>query len=578
MKRSFCRVWIILVLSCTIDLRASETLINHDEVVWSRIDPKSFIQYVSFIQLFPQSPRLLEAKERLLQFCSLYTDQEVATEFVNHLAEQNYSSQTLDHILKILFPQIVGVKDGKHDRVNELSPIEKRFYKKLEQTLSSPYWKSVQKLEDLKELGNDEIDVVQVSITMARQSGKVITEEEEQRLHAQVDVLALMAAMRLPSEPSLYDIVDAINRILFFDQKVSYPPRSQDKTHIDQYSSLPQILSSRKGVCLGTSVLFWALAQRLNLPLEAVTVPGHIYLQIPITNYQGSIDYRRVETTARGIHLPEEVYRPLQKNLQQVRDLKQTLAFVFINEASMHLSSGAYSQAAKLYKLSLPILNQESDLFCLELYSYAMAMSGECQKALEILNSIAPRYRSYIQDPTSEESLQTLEPLLCLDLVENKVSWEVIRDIFAIRDMDYKSKERALHEWKGWKKKYPKSSLVAKYLAISFLNLKKENEALSSFYDMGEGMYRDTSSLMMVMNLQVARQDWGKTWDLAKKISKRLSQKDRQPKSPWALWIWELMQKYPSAECYVDLLQGKDEVGAVNRESSELEFALKVQS
>ena len=75
-----------------------------------------------------------------------------------------------------------------------------------------------------------------------------------------------------------------------------FPPHSLYAKDIDVYTFLPSVLDSRRGVCLGVSILYLCLAQRLDLPLEAMTPPGHIYVR-----YGEDLN---IETTARGIDVP----------------------------------------------------------------------------------------------------------------------------------------------------------------------------------------------------------------------------------------------------------------------------------
>jgi len=91
------------------------------------------------------------------------------------------------------------------------------------------------------------------------------------------------------------------------------------------FSKLTTVLDSKKGVCLGVSVLYLCLAQRLDLPLEL-----SFHLVIFFVRHVTQESEINIETTARGINYPSENYLDVNTKLLKKADLKEVIGFIFI--------------------------------------------------------------------------------------------------------------------------------------------------------------------------------------------------------------------------------------------------------
>src|ERR1700761_5200171 len=120
---------------------------------------------------------------------------------------------------------------------------------------------------------------------------------------ALIDLMALQILTRITFEDPPAKKIRAINHFIFEEMGFRFPPHSSHAKDIDLYTFLPSVLDSRRGVCLGVSILYISLAQRLKLDLQMVTPPGHIF----VCWRQGK-EVINIETTARGIHIPDEKY------------------------------------------------------------------------------------------------------------------------------------------------------------------------------------------------------------------------------------------------------------------------------
>ncbi|SPN73306.1 hypothetical protein C10C_0121 [Chlamydia serpentis] len=149
-----------------------------------------------------------------------------------------------------------------------------------------------------------------------------------------------------PSTPGTTEFhkatIEAINTILFYEEAIRYP--SKKEMFSDEFSFLSSVTDRKFGVCLGVTSLYFSLSQRLDLPLEAVTPPGHIYLR-----YRGG--EVNIETTAGGRHLPTENYCDcLAIEELQVRTPKEIIGLTFMNQGSFALQKKRYKEAERAYK------------------------------------------------------------------------------------------------------------------------------------------------------------------------------------------------------------------------------------
>ncbi|AFS28181.1 transglutaminase family protein [Chlamydia psittaci] len=168
-----------------------------------------------------------------------------------------------------------------------------------------------------------------------------------------LDILALRAYIErqrhldgehspLGSEAYHRATIEALNTILFYEEGIRYP--SKNEMFSDEFSFLSSVADRKFGVCLGVSSLYLSLAQRLDLPLESVTPPGHIYLR-----YGGG--KVNIETTAGGRHLPTEHYCDcLNVDELRIRSEKELIGLTFINQGSFALQKQQYHEADLAYE------------------------------------------------------------------------------------------------------------------------------------------------------------------------------------------------------------------------------------
>lgn len=277
---------------------------------------------------------------------------------------------------------------------------------------------------------------------------------------ASLDLIALQILARLPREASHEEKIRAISHFIFHEKRFRFPPHSIWAKDIDLYTFLPSVLDSRLGVCLGVSILYLSIAQRLDLPLEIITPPGHIFIR-----YNSGESHQNIETTARGIHLPDRVYLGINTRKLQQRTLKEVIGLAFINQAAVSWHKEKHETTVELYEKALPYLPHDPLLKMLLGYNYLFV--GKVAEGRQLLEEI--------RDVTFDHAVA--KEVTPEDYLNGKVSVAGIQAIFSHVDESRQSILDKQNELKEILKKHPQFRDGLLQLAITFLQLGRGQEA-----------------------------------------------------------------------------------------------------
>ncbi|GAH82646.1 unnamed protein product, partial [marine sediment metagenome] len=132
-------------------------------------------------------------------------------------------------------------------------------------------------LEEVLVLPDEEIDLAAAIMILYKEwdaSFDVAESLEE------IDRMALELEVRISPEDSPEKIASLINQYLFEENTYSsLDPADPDYMKKLEYSALPCVIESNRGNCLGLSLLYLALAERLRLPIYGVVAPEHIFVR-----------------------------------------------------------------------------------------------------------------------------------------------------------------------------------------------------------------------------------------------------------------------------------------------------------
>ncbi|MBX6687179.1 transglutaminase family protein [Chlamydia gallinacea] len=318
-------------------------------------------------------------------------------------------------------------------------------------------------------------------------------EEEKARYYTcYLDILALRAYIErkryldtehyaFGSENYYRATIDALNTILFYEEEIRYP--SKNEMFADEFSILSSVADRKFGVCLGVSSLYLSLAQRLLLPLESVTPPGHIYLRYG----EGKIN---IETTAGGRHLPTEQYCDcISAQELKVRSCKEILGLTFINKGSFAMQKQSYDSAEVAYEKAREYVeDRELD----ELLGIVKILKGKRKEGEALLQRAAHAKsvgEDYLQGNMDRATLQLL-------FTHPGTTYEEI--------VNYEVSLK-----KAWKK-FPKCMEVRRRLASVAMHLGKISEAIAFLEQCAQEAQDDIALHLKLSKLFFERHDYVK--------------------------------------------------------------------
>jgi tetratricopeptide (TPR) repeat protein len=340
----------------------------HIKMLYSSLSPSSIPQHLAFYQLYPNSPygeKALSDSWALLGKGSPAGSRRTNSEMLSHFPE--------------LTGAIVALINQKENDEVILSESEINLIEQFSFFLPNRKLKGsqVRSAAEVIALPPEEIDLARGLFLSLLEN----TPEGWQKMRsfeALLDLMALQVLAKLPFNASPKEKIKAMNELVFFEMGYRFPPQSLSTKDIDVYTFLPTVLNSRKGVCLGVSILYLCLAQRLDLPLEMVTPPGHIYVR-----YKSDDDEINIETTCRGVHVDSDYYLSIDTCSLEQQNIKQVIALAYINQASVFLGTGKYDLAEEAYKKALPYYPDHSVLH--RFLGLSLCLNGKEEEGREFL-------------------------------------------------------------------------------------------------------------------------------------------------------------------------------------------------
>lgn len=463
----------------------------------SSLDPHSLAQHMAFYELYPETK---EGQEALA----------CAWKLLRH--NQESSPEHLD-LPKIELDAIVALvtrqaSDPSVELTNEQLQLIDRlsahfFNRKLK---GSQVWTR----EEVLALPNEEIDLSR-GLLIEQFDGNI---SAIRQYEASLDLIALQVAARLSLDASAEEKIRAINQFVFQEMHFRFPPHSLYAKDIDLYTFLPSVLDSRQGVCLGVSILYLSIAQRLNLPLEIITPPGHIYLR---HNVQGK--HLNIETTARGINPPDETYLGINTRSLQERTIKEVIGMAFINQASVYWGRQEYDKTIQLYEKALPYLPQDPLLKLFLGLNYLFV--GKKQQGRALLEPLRQFTFDYAVSP------ETLPD----DYLNGRIDIEGLKSIFLPVDEKRDSileKQQSLHKVL---KRFPQFRAGLLQLAVTYLQLGRLGEAYEVLQKYRSIDANDPTVAYYLTAIGLERLDYRSAWEHLEQAQLLTSARSHFPRS-----------------------------------------------
>lgn len=447
---------------------------------YSALPPDNPRHNFAFYELYPETP---EGEKALARAWKLLTNQQLPT----------HQPEFADPFSKISISSLIKAinRDGEEECLfsdEELTFIESLGSGLKNRTLQG---RTIWEKDASQTIPLEEIDLARsIFLEEYKDTQRVRSYE------ALIDLMALQVLAQLPKNPSPEEMIYAVNDLVFHEMGFRFPAASSWEKEIDTYTGLPSVIDSKQGVCLGVSILYLCIAQRIGLKLEAVTPPGHIYVRYSDEEHPPI----NIETTARGIHVPCEHYQGLALETLETKTLREVVGLVFVNIASVHWKKEEHEQAIASYKKALLYL--PNDPFVWDLLAYNHLFIGQLEEGLSLLQKADAMRKEQGKkpNPISEDYLQKNASVEGISIIFS--STEDTRDAI----LNKREKLKTLLE------KTPKFRAALMQYAQTYLQLGKEKEALAPLEQLCLLEENATVACYYLAMIYLNRYDYNKSW------------------------------------------------------------------
>lgn len=465
-------------------LYSAESSSNKIKVLYTSLDPRSISQHLAFYELYSETEI---GKQALKDAWNLMSYQ--SKNLQGHLSSSPLSPSVLNSLVFLVNKPIDQSPPALKEE--ELLLVEE-FSKHLSHHRLKGH--SCTSEEEIIRLPPNEVDLARGVFLSQSGSDLLKTRSYE----AVIDLMALQILARLDRKATPEAKIRAINRFIFEEMGFRFPPHSLYAKDIDVYTFLPSVLDSHRGVCLGVSILYLCLAQRLDLQLEMITPPGHIYVRYRDPQSNQVIN---IETTARGIHLDSEKYLNVDTRALQQRNIKEVIGLAHVNQAAVFWQKENYQKALESYEKAEPYLPDDS--LVKELKGYTYLFTGNQVKGEQLLQEIKDDILDYA---VSKGTIPN-------DYLEGKMDAESIKVAYKSVDEDRASilaKKKLLEDVI---KKYPQFRAGVFHLAVTWLQLHRLGEALEVLKYYHTLYPDDPESNYYLAVLYMNRMDYNQAWN-----------------------------------------------------------------
>ncbi len=482
----------LLLLFSTLSAASTEKM----HAQYSSLDPKSIYQHLAFYQLYPKTR---EGKKALEDGWKLFSNQLPPKENILEL------TNSVPDLIKLF----CGNQDKNSTKATEQST---SLMKRVGQNLANRRLKGSTAMseQEVLALPPNEIDLGRaLLLSQMDQDPKAMDTYE-----ATLDLLALEVLSHIGPNATDREKILGINNLIFDELGIRFPPQSIFSEQIDGYTFLPTVLDSRRGVCLGVSILYLCLAQRLDLPLEIITPPGHIYIR-----YRSDDEVTNIETTARGIHIESEHYLNINTRGLQERNIKEVVGLAHMNEAAAKWHQKNPEEVLKSYEKAFLYL--PNDALLTELAGYNYLFVGDTDKGVALLKEI----QHHIPDHA------VMKESLASDYLNKKVNAEGISLIFEKVDDDFESLMKHKEKLQTVLDEYPLFRSGHFAIAALWLQLNRLHsglESLDRYHELDDSNPTVEFYLAMV---HIQRHHFPKAWKHFNRAKEILANREHNPKA-----------------------------------------------
>lgn len=210
-----------------------------------------------------------------------------------------------------------------------------------------------------------------------------------------LDTMAVEVAERLPQERYPMRMIQSINRYLYDDLGF----RGNTTEYYDPRNSfLNQVIDRRVGIPITLSLVYLAIAQRLDFPMVGVGMPGHFLIRPDLPNVEIFVDVfnagevlfpqdcqeRLTQLYGQPIRLRPQ-HLPTVTNQQLIARLLMNLKATYLNQTDLHRALAVVERLLLLLPEAVLELRDRGILY------YHLNRFAESQRDLQAYLAQAPQ-------------------------------------------------------------------------------------------------------------------------------------------------------------------------------------------
>jgi len=212
-------------------------------------------------------------------------------------------------------------------------------------------------------------------------------------LPKQIDTLVLKLSSRLFMVSDPGKVIVEMNRELFQVRGIEFDRARRDLAGVFPHT----VLAQHRGSCLGISLLYLMVGERLDVPLYGVLVPEHFFVR-----FQGADTSFNIETIKQGQCMDDEWYRTkyrIRKGTwyDDLRGLgrDEVVGVLYFNVGNACREAGRMAEAVQCYERCLKALPRFAEAWGnLGVACEAMGEHGKALNALEKARAIDPNLKN----------------------------------------------------------------------------------------------------------------------------------------------------------------------------------------
>ena len=157
-------------------------------------------------------------------------------------------------------------------------------------------------LEEVLTLPDEDIDLATAILILSKEWDASFDIEESL---GEIDRMALEIRALINNEDDPERVTSLVNHYLFEKKGSAYYPdhSSRPGLEVAERQMLPQVIKNEECDCLGLSLLYLALTERLELPFYGVALPGHFFVR-----YDDGQKRINIETGTKGMEWGDREY------------------------------------------------------------------------------------------------------------------------------------------------------------------------------------------------------------------------------------------------------------------------------